>query len=498
MAVSAGFFEPARDDVQGILAAMRGRRVAVVGDVMLDAYLMGVLERISPEAPVPVLEATSERYTVGGAANVARCLVELGAEVRLSGVVGTDREGARLTALAQQLGLDVGGLVSDESRPTTCKTRLMAGCQQVLRLDRESRAAVGGDVARQLLEQTVAACRWADAVVLSDYAKGVLSAALCRAAIESAGDTPVVVDPKTLPWDHYRGATVIKPNCREAQKFAATSVDSDAQAGAVAGQLAGRLAITHALITRGAAGITLAARRDDSRDGGFDTVHFPARPHELVDVTGAGDVVTATLALSLAAGAELRLGTWLANVAAGVKVGKLGTAPVSADEILAAVGRPLGCGQKLRARPAAAAWAAELRRRGRRVVFTNGCFDLLHVGHVRYLERSRALGDVLIVGVNTDASVRRLKGPERPLQPEADRAQIVASQASVDAVVLFDEDTPWELIRALRPDVLTKGADYGTAQNVVGWDLVESWNGQVVLIDLVAGRSTTALIKRAA
>jgi D-beta-D-heptose 7-phosphate kinase/D-beta-D-heptose 1-phosphate adenosyltransferase len=496
--VSAGFFEPSVDDMRALLAAMTGRRVAVIGDVMLDVYVQGSMERISPEAPVPVLEAKSERWEVGGAANVARCLADLGAEVRLSGVVGADREGERLIAMARQLRFDVGGVVLDQSRPTTCKTRLVAGCQQVLRLDRECRAAIAGDIARRVLGQTVGLCRWADAVILSDYAKGVLTEAICRAAIGAADGKPLVVDPKSLPWDRYRGATVIKPNCGEAARFAGAPVDSEAQAFAVACRLADSVSATHALITRGAAGVTLAARRGDGRDGAFDAVHFPACPRELVDVTGAGDVVSAALALALAAGADVRVATWLANVAAGTKVGKLGTASVSAAEVLAALGRQAGCQHKLLARPAACALAEELRRRGKRVVFTNGCFDLLHVGHVRYLERSRALGDALIVGINSDASVGRLKGPGRPLQPEGDRAQIVASQASVDAVVLFEEDTPWELIRAIRPDVLTKGADYQTPRNVVGWDLLESWNGQVVLIDLVAGCSTTALIKRAA
>jgi D-beta-D-heptose 7-phosphate kinase/D-beta-D-heptose 1-phosphate adenosyltransferase len=217
-----------------------------------------------------------------------------------------------------------------------------------------------------------------------------------------------------------------------------------------------------------------------------------------VDVTGAGDVVSATLALSLAAGADVRLATWLANVAAGVKVGKFGAAAVSSEELLAALSVPVGCQRKVMTGRQAARLATNLRRQGKRVVFTNGCFDLLHLGHILYLERSRAMGDGLIVGVNSDDSVRRLKGPRRPLQAETDRAHIVASQASVDAVVLFDEDTPQELIQAIQPNVLTKGADYKTKQDVVGWDLVESWGGQVVLIDLIEGRSTTGLIKKAA
>jgi D-beta-D-heptose 7-phosphate kinase/D-beta-D-heptose 1-phosphate adenosyltransferase len=416
----------------------------------------------------------------------------------MSGVVGRDTEGERLTDIARQLRIDAGGVVVDDGRPTTCKTRVVARCQQVIRLDRESRSAVTGDVERRLIDRVVALGRWADAIVLSDYAKGVLSGTVCRAVIEAAGKTPVIVDPKALPWDQYRGATVIKPNRNEAQKFADAPVDDDANAFDVASRLAERLRVTHTLITRGAAGMTLAARHGDRPDDQLDCLHFPARPHELVDVTGAGDVVSATLALSLAAGADMRLATWLANVAAGVKVGKFGAAAVSSEELLAALSVPVGCERKVMTRGQAAALAADLRQRGKRVVFTNGCFDLLHVGHVLYLEQSRSLGDALIVGVNSDASIGRLKGPSRPLQPETDRSHILASQASVDAVVVFEEDTPHELLRAIRPDVLSKGGDYKTKQEVVGWELVESWNGQVVVLGLVEGRSTSQLINRAA
>ena len=495
---NAGFSEPTTDDVRTLLGAMSGRRVAVIGDVMLDAYLIGPVERISPEAPVPVLEVTSQRYELGGAANVARCLAELGAEVRMVGVVGDDTDGERLTDIARRLHFAADDVVVDDARPTTCKTRVVARCQQVIRLDRESRFAITGDVERRLIDRVVAVCRWADAIVLSDYAKGVLTEAVCRAAIEAAGKTPVVVDPKALPWDQYRGATVIKPNRYEAQRFAGASLDDDAGAFDVASRLAERLQTTHTLVTRGAAGMTLAARRSDLVGDQLDCLHFPARPHELVDVTGAGDVVSAALALSLAAGADVRTATWLANVAAGVKVGKFGAAAVSSEELLAALSVPAGCERKVMTRRQAAALAADLRQQGKRVVFTNGCFDLLHVGHVLYLERSRSLGDALIVGVNSDASVGRLKGPSRPLQPETDRTHIVASQASVDAVVVFDEDTPEELLEAIRPDVLSKGGDYKTKQDVVGWELVESWNGQVLLIDGVEGRSTSGLIKKAA
>ena len=494
--MKANLSEPTIDEVQSLLDNMQGRRVAVIGDLMLDAYLVGPVDRISPEAPVPVLEVSKQRYKLGGAANVASCLAELGAEVRLCGVVNQDANGKRLLDIARQQRLGVKDIVTDEGRPTTCKTRVVARSQQVIRLDSESRSPVGGSVERQLIDRAVHLCRWADAVVLSDYAKGVMTSPICRTAIESADQTPVVVDPKELPWARYRGATVIKPNRLEAEQFSGISIDQNGRASQAASDLAERLTTRHALITRGDAGMTLAARPEAG--GPCDCLHFPARPRELVDVTGAGDVVSAALALALAAGVGMGDAAWLANVAASVKVGKFGAAAVSAQEILAALDVSDSCQRKVMTRHQATELAANLRQAGKRVVFTNGCFDLLHVGHILCLERSRAMGDALIVGVNSDSSVRRLKGPGRPVQTETDRGHIVASQGAVDGVVVFDEETPRELIAEIRPAVLTKGADYATKRDVVGWDLVESWNGRVELIDLVEGRSTTSLIKKAA
>jgi D-beta-D-heptose 7-phosphate kinase/D-beta-D-heptose 1-phosphate adenosyltransferase len=338
---------------------------------------------------------------------------------------------------------------------------------------------------------------WSEAVILSDYAKGVLTERICRSAIESAGGRPVVVDPKNLPWNHFRGATVIKPNRLETERFVGRPVNTDHAATQAALELAGALSTEHVLVTRGSDGMTLASR---PRLGvPQPALHLASHPRQLVDVTGAGDVVAATLTTALAAGADIRDATWLANTAAGIKVGKFGAAAVTGRELIASLGGgPPDFAQKVLTAKAAAEQVASWRNEGKRVVFTNGCFDLLHLGHVTYLERSRRQGDALVVGINSDASVKRLKGPARPIQSEADRAQILASLASVDRVVVFDENTPYELIRTLHPDVLTKGADYGRKQNVVGWDLVENWGGRVALIDLVDGRSTTRLVNHAA
>lgn len=478
--------------MQRLLDDMTGRRVAVVGDVMLDEYLIGPVQRISPEAPVPVLEIEHEECKLGGAANVAACLTALGAKVRLVGVTGNDATATKLLEKLEQTGVDATGLVTDVTRPTTCKTRIVAQQQQVVRLDRESRKPIGDNVADQMIQQARDAACWADAIILSDYAKGTLTEELCQAVIAAAGQRPVIVDPKTLPWNRYRGATVIKPNRHEMQSYFGAEINSDLRAGDAARQLAGKLGLSHALVTRSEDGMTSAS----CKEGVWTTHHVRARRRELIDVTGAGDVTSAVLALALAAGAEIETAMWMANLAAGVKVEKFGAATVSSGEILAAAS--YGRREKVLSVAQVAAWAAEQRTQGKRVVFTNGCFDLLHVGHVNYLEDSRRLGDVLVVGLNSDDSVRRLKGPSRPVQTQADRARILGSLSTIDAVTVFAEDTPIELIRAIRPDVLTKGKDYQDKHAVVGWDLVESWGGRVELIEFVDGRSTTTLLRQAA
>ncbi len=485
------FSEPTPARVRELLGAMVGRRVLVIGDSALDAYIAGEVERISPEAPVPVLAVEREDFLLGGAANVAKCLVALGARTTLCTVVGEDADGELFRSEAEGIGIPRIGILVDRSRRTTRKTRIVARQQQVIRLDRETIAPLSPALEKRLCAAVARAVKRADAVVLSDYSKGVLSAAVCRAVFAAAGARPVLVDPKNLPWKAFGGATLLKPNLRAAEAFAHTSIEDEASAKRVAARIAEELGVAHVLLTRGPDGMVLASR------GSSATLGIAARAKQLVDETGAGDVVAAALALALAAGAELGEAAWLANVAAGVKVGKFGAATVTGQEIVTELGGGEPTAERVMTREGAAQLAAKLRAQGRSLVFTNGCFDILHLGHVRYLEASRKLGDALVVGVNTDASVHRLKGPGRPLQSELDRAQILASLSCVDAVVLFDEDTPLALIRALKPDVLTKGADYKTKRAVVGWDLVRKWGGRVELVPLIEGRSTTGLVKRA-
>jgi D-beta-D-heptose 7-phosphate kinase/D-beta-D-heptose 1-phosphate adenosyltransferase len=482
-------------DAQRVRAAVAegfgGRRVLVVGDLMLDRYLTGDVGRISPEAPVPVLKLAGERLVAGGAANVARNLVGLGLSVSLAGLRGDDADGAALAALLSESGIDHDAVLANADRPTTSKTRIIGNGQQMLRIDAEDTSPLPASLQialeRAVMEQLPAA----DVLLLSDYAKGVLTGDLCVRLIAAgaAQGVPVLVDPKGRDFARYRGATVLTPN--RAELALATGVDPAdldglLQRGAL---LRTELGLRELVLTLGELGMALVV------DG--STRRVPALAREVFDVSGAGDTVIATIAAGRAAGLGPVDTVHLANLAAGVVVGRRGTAAITAEELAAAIAGEAALEQaaKVQTLDAMRAQVAQWRAEGQRIVFTNGCFDLLHVGHVTYLERARRLGQRLVVGLNSDSSVRALKGPERPLIGEQDRARVLAALAAVDGVVLFDADTPLELIRALRPDVLAKGADY-REEDVVGAAEVKGWGGQVVLVPLVAEQSTTGIIAR--
>jgi D-beta-D-heptose 7-phosphate kinase/D-beta-D-heptose 1-phosphate adenosyltransferase len=467
-------------------------RVLVVGDLMLDRYLWGEVERISPEAPVPVVHVTRQTERLGGTANVAANLAGLGVEVTVAGHIGRDAEGGRLEEMLELAGIRPV-LVRSASRITTTKTRVIGGHQQMLRLDQEEPGPYASDLSRALAQGVLQVLEdWRPGVViLSDYAKGTLDEHVCRTVIEAgrARGIPVLVDPKGRDYGKYRGATALTPNQKEAADACgvpARDVEAVLQA---AEALRRRLGLEFMPVTRGEHGIALLSAAG--------IAHLPATAKQVYDVSGAGDTVIATLATGLLAGLEVEECCRLANLAAGIVVGKVGTIPVSREELLheiewldsSAQGDKICTVADLRVR--LAVW----RGKGERIVFTNGCFDLLHAGHVTYLETARALGDRLIVGLNTDRSVRALKGPSRPVIHEEDRARVMAALESVDAVVLFDEETPIELIRAVRPDVLVKGDDY-TEEQVVGGAEVKSWGGRVALIPVMPGRSTSGIIAR--
>ncbi len=472
--------------------SLQGGRVLCIGDVMLDFFTYGEVERISPEGPIPVLRVTRDAVMLGGAGNVVRNLVALGAHPHFLSVVGDDHAGNDVTRLLGEHPEVDPFLVVEGGRPTTIKTRFVAGGQQLLRADRESAAPLTDESLTRLLQAAEQLFAGVGVVVLSDYGKGVLSSGMTRRLIEGAraAGKPVIIDPKGNDYSLYRGATMVTPNRKELHDATQMAVGSDAEVIAAARHLIETCGIENVLVTRSQDGMSLV-----SADGAV--LHLPAEAREVFDVSGAGDTVVASMAACLAAGLGFEDSARLANIAAGIVVGKVGTAVAYASDLVAALHHSdIVAGEaKVLDRTAAMDLVARWQHKGQTVGFTNGCFDLLHPGHVSLLAQARAACDRLVVGLNSDASVQRLKGPTRPVQSEAARATVLASLANVDLVVIFGEDTPYELIAALKPDLLVKGADY-SIDKVVGADLVQSWGGKVVLADLVAGQSTTGTIAR--
>jgi len=466
------------------------QHVLVIGDVMLDRYLIGDVSRISPEAPVPVVLLKTQHDRAGGAANVAANLALLGIRTHIVGCVGNDGEATILIDLIAKTGIDHQGMMHTSLRPTIAKTRILSGHQQMMRLDQESSANFTAAENAQLLETIRQQLALKPAIViLSDYAKGLLGNDVCRQVIAQCNTLkiPVLVDPKGHDYSKYSHATALTPNKKEAAEACATTIhDPDLIDKAVA--LKDKLDLQFFVVTRGDEGISLIDQH----------VHLlPATAKQVFDVSGAGDTVIATLAAGLMHGLSPLESLQLANAAAGVVVGKVGTVPITRDDLIEALTSEQSSEQayKVCDLPQLQQKIASWRKNKQKIVFTNGCFDLLHAGHVTYLEAARKRGDRLILGLNTDRSVSALKGPTRPVVSENDRARVIAALESVDAVILFDEDTPLALINALKPDVIAKGSDY-TADQVVGGREVESWGGEVALIDLVAGRSTSNIIKK--
>jgi D-beta-D-heptose 7-phosphate kinase / D-beta-D-heptose 1-phosphate adenosyltransferase len=482
----------AHADLTAHLRGFTGARVLCVGDVMLDHYVSGHVERISPEAPVPVLRIDEEERRLGGAGNVLRNLHALGAETCFISVAGSDPAGREVSRMVAALGASEAHVLFERQRLTTVKTRYIAESQQLLRTDRERVAALPALLRQDLLKLVREALAHHRVVILSDYAKGVLADGVAGeiiAAARAAGAT-VIVDPKGTDYRVYRGASVLKPNRRELSAAIGRTVQSDNEVVEAARALMAAADFAAMLVTKGKDGMMLIERSGD-------VASLPAEAREVFDVSGAGDTVVAVLGAALAAGVPLVDAARLANTAAGIVVGKVGTAIVGAEELAHALtDRDAFEQSKVAALSAALDHAARWRRNKLKVGFTNGVFDLLHPGHVALLRQARGACDRLVVGLNSDASVKRLKGPGRPVQNEEARAAVLASLAPVDLVVIFDEDTPLPLIEALRPDLLVKGADY-RREEVVGADVVESYGGRVLLAELVPGHSTTATIARA-
>ena len=478
------------------LARDFGRQtVLCVGDLMIDEFVYGEVSRISPEAPAPVIAAQRSETNIGGAGNVARNIASLGGKCIFTGLIGEDEIGVKLAVtLAQEPGIE-SVLVHDPARPTTRKVRFVSEhfSTHMLRADWELAQPASAEIEQKLIDAVLPNIARADIVLLSDYAKGVLTARVIRNIIDTAKTLGkrVIVDPKSANLAIYRGASLLTPNRKEfaeATRSRADSAASIAEAARDAIYLADCAAI---LVTQSEHGMTLV-----TREGG--AIHVPALAVKVRDVSGAGDTVAAALALSLAAGADWEAALRVANAAAAVAVGKKGTATVTAAELRRKIlpHASLAAEEKIAAGDGLDAHLSEWRKDGLRVGFTNGCFDILHPGHVKVLTAARRACDRLIVGLNSDASVRRLKGEGRPVQDERARAEVLAALEAVDLVVIFEQDTPIELIAQIRPGVLVKGGDY-TRERVVGHEIVEANGGEVLLVDILEGHSTTSLVKRA-
>ena len=485
-------------DIETAIERLSEQIILCIGDLMLDEFVYGEVSRVSPEAPVPVIAARRDEKVIGGAGNVARNIASLGARCLFVGVVGADDTGnAVKTAFGAFRKTIEPHLVVDRSRPTTRKVRFVSEhySSHLLRADWETATPVAPDVEADLIELANAMLPRVGAVVISDYAKGVLTPRLIRAVIDGARKLgkPVVVDPKALDYAIYRGATVITPNRKELAEATRRPVATDAELAAAAAEL-GRMVDSDAVL------VTLSQDGMLLHVAGAEPVHVPAYAVRIRDVSGAGDTVVAVLATLLALGADFESAMRAANAAASVVVGKPGTATVSAVELRSRIlpSAALAAEEKI-----AFDWAVAdervrgWRAQGLRVGFTNGCFDILHPGHVKVLAKARGECDRLVVGLNGDGSVRRLKGEGRPIQDVHARADVLAALEAVDLVVVFDEDTPLELIKRLRPTVLVKGGDY-RKEDVVGREVVQAEGGEVVVVDLVPGDSTTDIVRRSA
>jgi D-beta-D-heptose 7-phosphate kinase/D-beta-D-heptose 1-phosphate adenosyltransferase len=471
--------------------------VLVVGDVMLDRYIWGNTERISQEAPVILLHADKREERLGGASSVAMMLRALGAQVALVGVVGADFDAGRIRQLLTDLNVDAEAVVTDPDRPSSVKERYIGRAQhrhpqQMLRVDYETRSAVSAAIERRLVQVLANQVRKADIVLISDYDKGVCTPSLLTNVISAAKGRGlcVLADPiRSDNYMRYRGCSAMTPNRLEAGLATGRTIHDTLQALEAAAQLQHQLDMEAAIVTLDKDGMALV-RRNGRRQV------FPTRPRQVYDITGAGDMVLSVMGMTLAAGADYDAAIRLANIAGGLEVEKIGVATVSRDEILRDLLRngPAG-NQKIVERPMLCQEIDSRRRLGQRVAFTNGCFDVLHAGHIQYLQEARAQADLLVVGLNSDASVRGLKGPGRPVNPVEARATVLAGLQAVDFVTVFDEPTPLALIQSLRPDVMVKGADY-RKDEVVGAEFVESYGGRVHLAALRQGFSTTALLEK--
>ncbi|MBI4963849.1 MAG: D-glycero-beta-D-manno-heptose-7-phosphate kinase [Desulfomonile tiedjei] len=473
---------------EALIRRLKPAPILVAGDVMVDEYILGDVERISPESPVPVVVARDRLRRLGGAGNVVQNLVSMGGSVALFAAVGDDNEGKWFKRHCEEMAVESFWIKEDSSRPTTIKTRVVARNQQIVRIDEEHVADIPSDLEKAFAEDIRSVMPQVKAVIVSDYGKGFITDGLLKAMLTEARSNgiPVLVDPKGMDYKRYRGTTYITPNVREASLASGIEIRSEESLARAGEILLGETAAQGVIITRGREGITLVTPRK--------VQNFPVKPVEIVDVTGAGDTVISTLALAVANGMSIDNAVSLANLAASLVVARFGAASVTLEEMVDAL-KDEALSNKIVPMSDIGAVLRSHRLQGHKIVFTNGCFDLFHTGHLELLRKAAAYGNVLVLGINSDASVARIKGAGRPIVPESDRVELVSALNFVDYVVVFDEDTPLNLIKEVRPDVLVKGEDW-MGKQVVGEDVVTARGGRVEFVKHIPGISTSELIKK--
>jgi len=477
------------DNLKKYIANFAGKKVLIVGDLMLDEHIWSTVSRISPEAPVPIADVKKTTHVPGGCGNVAANIAALGGTPYLIGIIGRDSSGEKLLNALKKINVSTNFIIVDDVRPTILKSRIIAASQHVVRVDREDKSVLSPALTQQITRRLKELIPRVDAVVISDYEKGLVTKTICQTIIKlaKAHKKPVAVDPKGHDYAKYAGVTIITPNLREAIVAAGIEIKDDLSLRQAGKTLLQKTKSRYVLITRGRDGMTLFDAKEAKT--------FPAVPREVFDITGAGDAVIATLTLALAAGASTREAALLSNFAGSVVVGKIGTAPCFREELEESLAGHEPVTRKIKTRQEIAPIAKGLKSEGMKLVFTNGCFDILHLGHVRYLREAKKLGDILIVGVNTDKSVAALKGPARPYVSELERAEILASLECVDYVILFGELRPDNLIKAVEPNLHVKGGDYNV-NDLPEKKLVEALGGKVVVIPPIKGRSTTNIVAK--
>jgi len=480
------------DELKKIFEDSTMPKVLVVGDIILDEYIWGNVERISPEAPVKILESRGENMVPGGAANVANNLAAMGCETVVCGAVGSDDKGNRLIALMKKLNIDCSGVLRFSKRPTTNKTRIIAHSQQILRIDKEDRSPISEETETRLIDFINDAIPKADGVICSDYQKGILTERVLKAIIHRAKKYKrrVILDPKGVNFSKYSGVHCITPNEKEFERACPIKIHTEEELERAVQYFFGLIQPEAILVTRGKDGMSLF------EEGGRKSTKIETDAKEVYDVTGAGDTTIAVFGMALFSGFDYPSAARLATMAAGIVVGKVGTSVVTREELnlFLLEGRLVSFRNILR-RSELRQVVCQARSLGKKIVFTNGCFDVLHGGHIDFLRQAKALGDYLIVAINSDASVKALKGNGRPLKTQSERANILSALKYVDAITIFSETTPRDLIGELRPDVLVKGSDY-RIEEVVGRDTVEAYGGRVALIPVVEGLSTTGFVKK--